>query len=346
MPRLRRVRSSCPGIGRRRHGKGFSYRSADGRAVEDPQALEWIGSLGIPPAWSDVWICPDPLGHLQATGTDAAGRRQYLYHPDWRARRDVQKFRRIESFARQLGPLRASVERNLALDGMPRDRVLACAIRLLDQGAFRIGSESYAERNGSFGLATLRKSHVTLEPDRAIFDYTAKSGKRRIQEVFDPEVLSIVRELKGRTGGGRELLAYRVGSRWRDVRSGEINDHIQSLIGEEYSAKDFRTWQATVLAAVRLAVADADREPSSSERRIVTLVVKETADYLGNTPAVCRSSYIDPRVFERFRDGITIGDRLEGLEALQPPSDTAMRVEVEAAVLDLLEGALRPARAA
>ena len=333
MSRLHRVDPAAPGLARRRRGRGFSFEDQRGRAVHDEQVLERIAGLAIPPAWTDVWICADPEGHLQAAGTDAAGRRQYLYHPIWRARQDSRKFERIESFARALPDMRAAYEQALDLDGLPEERVMAAAVRLLDRATFRIGSETYADRNGSFGLATIRKSHVQVEGSTLTFDYTGKAGVRRVHRIDDPLLVSIVERLKRRRSGGLELLAYRDGRRWVDVRSSDINAYIKRLVGAEHSAKDFRTWHATVLAAVDIAAAEPALEGATAKKRTVAGTVRRVAEHLGNTPAVCRSSYIDPRVFDRFNENRTIASALGGIEDTDP--DLA-RAEVERAVLDLL----------
>jgi DNA topoisomerase I len=341
MPRLRRVDCSGPGIHRRRRGRGFEYLDEEGRRITEPSVLERIDALAIPPAWGDVWICPYPFGHIQATGIDAAGRKQYRYHDLWRERRDQQKFDSMLEFARSLPRLRARVERDLALAGMPRERALACAARLLDRGFFRIGSEDYAEENDTYGIATMQKRHVTVRGDEVIFDYESKNGKRRVQVIGDPSVAEVVRVLRRRRGGGQELLAYRNGRRWVDVSSGDVNAYVKEASGGDFSAKDFRTWSATVLAAVALAVsAPAAARAPSARKRAKTRAVKEVARYLGNTPAVCRASYIDPRVFDRFDSGLTIGGVLPVLA-----DDTGVWPEVqgtvEEAVLDLIEGAER-----
>ncbi len=333
MPRLHRVDPAAPGLARRRRGRGFSYEDRRGRPVDDERVLERIAGLAIPPAWTDVWICADPDGHLQAAGTDAAGRRQYIYHPVWRARQDSRKFQRIESFARALPDLRVACERALDLDGLPQDTVMAAAVRLLDRATFRIGSETYADRNGSFGLATIRKSHVQVEGSTLLFDYTGKAGVRRIHRIDDPLLAPIVERLKRRRSGGVELLAYRDDRRWVDVRSSDINAYIKRLVGEEHSAKDFRTWHATVLAALDIAAAEPSLGSATATRRTVAGTVRRVAEHLGNTPAVCRASYIDPRVFDRFNEGLTIAREFQGIDGLDP--DDA-RAEVERAVLDLL----------
>lgn len=339
MPRLRRSDPGSPGLIRRRRGRGFELLDPEGRRVEDPDVLARVNALVIPPAWTDVWISPDPLGHIQATGTDAAGRRQYRYHDDWHARRARRKFSDMERFAQALPALRERVEEHLtASDELEEDRVLACVVRLLDRGFFRIGCEGYAERNGTYGLATMRKEHVTVLPgDTLVFDYPAKHGIRRIQHVIDPHATDIVRRLKRRRGGGPELFAHRRGREWYDVRSEHINGWLKAQTGMEISAKDFRTWNATVLAAVAVAVTEPPKS-KTARRRATVRAVKEVARYLGNTPAVCRSSYIDPRVFDRFDAGQTIRGVMRDLSAIPEPGEPATQGPIEAAVLDLLTG--------
>jgi DNA topoisomerase IB len=336
MARLRKADCSGPGIRRRRRGKGFEYLDEDGEKIADPEVLERIGELRIPPAWADVWICPYPLGHLQATGVDAAGRKQYLYHQQWRARRDQEKFDEMIDFARALPLMRKRVTRHLRGNELTRERVLACAVRLLDRGFFRVGGEDYAVENESYGLATMRKEHVTVESSGAItFDYPAKSGQRRVQSVVDPDVYEIVKELKRRRGGGDELLAYRDGRLWRDIKSADINEYVKRVTGGDFSAKDFRTWNATVLAAVALAVSGQATKSKTGRKRAITRAIKEVAHYLGNTPAVCRSSYIDPRVFDRFQGGLTIGGVLPMLVDVET-DNASLQGAVEEAVIDLI----------
>ena len=342
MPRLRRSDCAGPGILRRGRGRGFEYLDKDGERIEDEDVLERIRELVIPPAWKDVWICPYPFGHIQAVGTDAAGRRQYLYHEQWRARRDQQKFDEMLRFARVLPRVRRTAEKDLARRGLPRARVLACSVRLLDRGFFRVGTEDYAEQNRTYGVATMQKRHVTLGPNGLlVFDYVAKSGKKRVQSVVDPKVYAVVKKLKERRGG-RELLAFKDGRSWVDVRSDHINEYIKAIAGEDFSAKDFRTWHGTVIAAVVLAKANEKAKTISARKRAVSAAMKEVAGYLGNTPAVCRASYIDPRVFDRYRDGITIGGALERLGDVDL-GEPATLGTVEEAVLDLLEESKSPA---
>jgi len=354
MPRLRRSDCSSSGIKRVGRGRGFSYLDAHGDAIDEPEVVERVRALGIPPAWKDVWICPFPNGHIQATGVDAAGRKQYVYHADWRRRRDAEKFDEMLSFARALSALRERVQadlqpsgddrsargRNAAgrKDGLTRERVLACAVRLLDRGFFRIGTEEYTVANESFGLATMRKSHVTVEDGGTmVFDYPAKSGKRRVQAMVDPLVVDIIAQLKRRRGGGDELLAFKVGRRWQDVKSDEINVYLKEVTGAGYSAKDFRTWNATVLAAVALAVAGEVAGSPSGRKRAISRAVKEVAHYLGNTPTVARASYIDPRVFDAYEGGLIIRPALEQAGDMPEGELTIHHRAVEEAVLDLID---------
>ena len=346
MPRVHRVEPTVAGYTRRKRGKGFGYLDARGRAIEDPQTVERIRALAIPPAWTDVWICPDPWGHIQATGVDAAGRRQYLYHPRWREWRDRLKFRRMHEFARVLPVLRETVATHLELPGMPREKALAAAIRLLDRGSFRIGSEAYAERNNSYGLATLRKDHVRIDDDGVRFDYTAKGGKRRVVLVRDPQIETVMRELKARRSGGSEILAYRDddGGAWRDVRSADVNEYLKEVTGGRFTAKDFRTWHATVLAAIALS-RHADVRPSiTARKRAVTSAIKEVAEFLGNTPTVCRQSYIDPRVLDRYFEGATIAAIVDSLPRDDDDDlvDPGVQAQIEEAVLDLIAGRIEP----
>ncbi len=340
MSRLRRADCSGPGIHRVRRGRGFAYFDDGGERVNEREVLERIGELGIPPAWNDVWICPYPDGHLQATGVDAAGRKQYRYHDAWRARRDAEKFADMARFARALPRLRERVDADLTgATALTRERVLACAVRLLDRGFFRIGSEEYTVTNESYGLATMRKQHVKVRDGRTmVFDYPAKSGKRQVHAVVDPLAVGIVIALKRRRGGGRELLAYKERGRWHDVRSADINAYLKEATGDGFSAKDFRTWSATVICAWALAVSGPAHGARTSRRRAITRAIQETSRYLGNTPAVCRASYIDPRIFDAFQAGMVLDERLmtRALDASPgalPIHDRA----VEEAVLDLLD---------
>jgi len=337
MPRLRRVDCSSTGITRRKAGRGFAYFEYGGRRITDDEVLRRIEALAIPPAWTDVWICPHPGGHIQATGVDAAGRRQYRYHDQWRVRRDAEKFDRMLDFARALPAMREQVFTDLSSRGLTRERVLACAVRLLDLGFFRIGTETYAARNKTFGLATMRCEHVRVARDGTIhFDYAAKTGKRHVVSMADPEVLRVVGSLKRRRGGGPELLAYRNGESWRDVRAGDINDYIHEVSQPEFTAKDFRTWNATVLAAVALAVSTEAPTGAAARKRAVARAIQEVAHYLGNTPAVCRSSYVDPRVVDSYNAGVTIRWDLTQIGADAEYGQVTTQGAIERAVLRML----------
>jgi len=331
--RLHRSDSSAAGIHRRRRGRGFSFEDAEGTPITDEGTLERIRDLTIPPAWKDVWISPDPLGHIQATGFDEAGRKQYRYHDRWDLRRASRKYAAMREFAVALPKLRRAVRRDIELEGMPRERALATAVRLLDLGFFRIGGEEYAETNESYGLATIRREHVHREGEEIVFDFPAKSNQRRIQSIGDEGATAALEAMRRRRGGPEDLLAWKEGRRWRDVRSGDINDYIQDVLGDEYSAKDFRTWSGTVLAAAALA---GEEKPASdaAAKRTIAAAVKTVATALGNTPAVCRRSYIDPRVFDRYRDGETIdlGRRV----AAKGTMSERTRQRVERQVLDLI----------
>lgn len=329
-----------PGIRRRRCGRGFRYLGPDG-APPGAGELMRIKALVIPPAWEDVWICPAPDGHIQAVGTDAAGRRQYLYHPRWRELRDREKFDRMREFGRALPWIRAVVARHLNGRDLSRERVLAAAVRLIDLGFFRAGGEEYAASNGSFGLATIRREHVTCRKDEITFDYTAKGGKHREQAVADDDVCAVVMSLKRRRSAPDigDLLVYRSGKRWHNVTAADINDYLGEISGSDFTAKDFRTWHATVLAAVGLAVSEPAAESPTARKRAVARVVREVAGYLGNTPAVARASYIDPRVIECYAEGVTIAPALGKLGEGREFGDAATAGYAEKAVLDLLASA-------
>lgn len=358
MPRLKRVDCARPGIRRQRRGRGFIYIDADGSRVDDEVTLQRIADLAIPPAWQDVWICPAANGHIQATGTDAAGRRQYRYHDHWRLARDREKHERMLEFAAALPAARERMLEDVQRPHLDRQRVLGAAARLLDLGFFRIGSEAYApgehdaivegQPAGSFGLATMRQEHVTCSRGLVTFDYIAKSGKHRVQSVADADICKLVTLLKRRRSGGVELLAYRGPDGWVDIKSHDINAYLREITGGDFTAKDFRTWHATVLCAVALAVSDVAPVSESGRRRAVTRAVKEVAHYLGNTPTVCRSSYIDPRVIDLYNDGVTIRGELNRLGDDAEFGELATQGAIEAAVHRMLrepERARRKARA-
>lgn len=336
MPRLRRSDQSRPGITRVRRGKGFQYLDPFGQPLDDPEALVRIRTLAIPPAWNEVWICPYPNGHIQAIGYDIAGRKQYLYHPHWRTMRDQLKFQHMIEFAHCLPDLRRQTRQCLMAPEMSRERVLAAAARMLDRGAFRLGSEQYTEKHSTFGIATILKSHVRLGPGSSItFDFIAKHQQRQIHEIVDPDIYDIIATLKKRRSG-TELLAYKVGGRWVDVKSADINLFLKETSGGDFTAKDFRTWTATVLAAVALSK-KLDAKSATARKRAVVAAVKEVAQSIGNTPAVCRSSYIYPRVIDDYLAGTTIAPAIEDLNR-EKLGEWGFREAVDAAVLSLLEG--------
>ncbi len=337
-PRLRRSNPSLPGYTRIRRGARFGYCDVDGTPLTDPDALSRIKDLAIPPAWRDVWICPDPLGHLQATGVDAAGRLQYRYHDRWREQQDHKKFTLMLAFAQTLPDMRKHVIKTMrAGKQLDRVRVLACAVRLLDVGLFRIGSEVYEREDGHLGLATIAKANVATADGHVTFDYISKEGIRRLQTIEDPLCTEIVAALKRRRGGGEHLFAYRDRREWHPVHSQHINEFLKGLIGEQYSAKNFRTWNGTVLAAVSLAGARQDATSQRARQRAIAAAARDVSEVLGNTPAVARRSYIDPRVFDRFLCGRTIAGELDWGAALNESGDRR-RALVERAVLDLLAG--------
>jgi DNA topoisomerase IB len=333
MSALHHVDRGTPGYTRRRHGRGFVYLDEERRPIRDGRIAR-IRSLAIPPAWIDVWICPDERGHLQATGIDSAGRLQYLYHVDWRTQRDRAKFERVEGFAEALPRVREQVARDIRRRGYPRERILACAIRLLDRGLFRVGTEDYVG-NGSFGLATLRREHVVVRRAAVAFDYVGKAGKRHVLEIADPDVVRIMRALRRRRAAPTdELLVWNDGGTWRTMRAADINAYLKETSDVDFSTKDFRTWHGTVLAATVLAEHGIETSVRGSKRAI-RHAADVVSEHLGNTPAVARRSYIDPRVIARYLEGDVVD--LSGVPA------EAQRGSVEAAVLRLLRR--HPARA-
>lgn len=302
---MRRSVVGGPGIKRIRRGRGFSYQKPDGQPVTDRAVLKRIEELVIPPAWKAVWICPQPNGHIQAVGTDAAGRRQYLYHPQWQQERSEEKFDRVLEMSAALPNWRERIANDLTDRGLRRDRVLALGLRLLDLGYFRAGGEQYAEENNSFGIATLQCEHVTLHADGVEFDYPAKSGVRRTLLVEDPEVVRAVRALQRQRKAGERFLAFRTSTDWVEVHADDLNLRFKEMVGGDYTVKDLRTWHGTVLAAEAFVDADPPVDPKVV-KRVESAVMREVSEGLGNTPAVARSAYVDPRVVDAYRKGMTI----------------------------------------
>jgi DNA topoisomerase I len=334
MARLRRVSPQMKGWTRRRAGKGFAYYDAEGGRLPK-EDIERIRSLAIPPAWQDVWICPWPYGHIQAIGTDAAGRRQYLYHPDWRIKRDELKFDRVKVAGTRLAKARERIIDDLRGEGMPLARAAATATRLLDLGYFRIGSDAYADANGSFGLTTLERRHVRRQGQDLVFSFTGKSGIEHSITISDPHVIESLNLMRKRRGGSTRLLAYRGEARWADLDASAVNAYISQMIAEDLTAKDFRTWHATVLAAVALAQSPEKGDTKSSQKRAVKAAVEEVSAYLGNTPTIARKSYIDPRVIDQYESGVTIKATL----AKRYRDDSSRQAAIEKAVGRLIDGA-------
>ncbi|MGA5822994.1 DNA topoisomerase IB [Kitasatospora sp. NPDC094028] len=336
--RLRTTDPQRPGWRRVRRGRGFSYLHEDGSPVSDPDEVARLRRLAIPPAWREVWICPWPNGHLQALGTDAAGRRQYLYHPAFRAQREAAKHEHVLDVAARLPDLREQVRADLEQRGLCRERVLGCAARLLDLGLFRIGSDCYTRVNESFGLTTLRPEHVRVHRSAVVFDFPAKSGRRCEQLVRDPGSGAVVAALLRRREEGERLLAFWEHRRWHEVHGADLNAYLAQATGVDVTAKDFRTWHATVLAAIALGASDqvAADGSQADRRRAVARAVREVADYLGNTPAVCRASYINPRLIELFEQGRTIAGDLGRIGEDAAPGQSGAHGAVEQAVRELL----------
>jgi DNA topoisomerase-1 len=307
--RLRRVSVSSPGYSRRPKGDEWVFLDVEGVPLTDAEEVARCTRLAVPPAWADVWICRFPNGHVQAFGRDDAGRGQYIYHEQWQARRARRKHDHVLEVGRRLPAARARVTRDLGRPRMPRQKVLALAFRLLDEAYFRAGGEIYARRHRSYGLATIRKEHARVRRDGTVhFRYPAKSGQVRDVLVEDPVVADLVTTLKRRRGGV-ELLAWREEGPpavWRDVTTSDVLQDVKDRLGDDATPKDFRTWHATVLTARALAAVEA---PSSqrARARTITAIVRDVAEELGNTPAVARSSYIDPRLFDLWEQGRTIG---------------------------------------
>jgi DNA topoisomerase-1 len=298
---LRYVSDTAPGIRRVARGHGFRYVDANGRAVRDAATLARIRSLAIPPAYSDVWICSDPRGHLQATGRDARGRKQYRYHPRWRTVRDETKFERMVAFSDALAKIRARLERDLALDGLPRNKVLATVVSLLESTCIRVGNDEYARNNHSFGLTTLRDRHVEIDGATIRFEFRGKSGKSHSCDVTDARLARIVRRCQAIPG--EELFQYldEDGNR-QSIGSGDVNDYLRDISGEEFTAKDFRTWAGTVLAVEALTELGAGEDAKATKSNVIEAIDRVAAQ-LNNTRAVCRKYYIHPLIFDAYEAG-------------------------------------------
>jgi DNA topoisomerase-1 len=329
---LRYSTDARPGITRKRAGRGFSYRRPDGDLIRDATVLARIRALAIPPAWTDVWICPDPAGHLQATGRDAKGRKQYRYHERWRTGRDNAKFERLIDFARVLPRIRRRCDADLATPGLTREKVLAAVVRLLETTLIRVGNDEYARLNRSFGLTTLESRHATVTGTKVRFRFRGKSGRQNEVGIRDRRLAAIVRRCQDLPG--QELFQY-VGDDGEphDVASDDVNDYLREISGIEITAKDFRTWAGTVLAYRALRALAPGTDDRSSRKNVVE-AVRFTSDRLGNTPAVARRSYVHPAILEAYMDGSIGGALLEAAEdQTVPPSAPDPREERQVVAL-------------
>jgi len=338
---LRYSTDSRPGITRRRAGRGFGYRTADGETIRDHAVLGRIRRLAIPPAWTDVWICADPAGHLQATGRDARGRKQYRYHARWRSGRDDAKFERLIDFARVLPRIRKRCDADLARRGLDREKVLAAVVRLLELTLIRVGNDEYARLNRSFGLTTLERRHARVEGTSIRFRFRGKSGQRHEVGIRDRRLAAIVRRCQDLPG--QDLFQYvDDDGATHDVVSDDVNDYLREISGADVTAKDFRTWAGTVLA-YRALRALAPGEDERAARHNVVEAVRLTAGRLGNTPAVARNSYVHPAILEAYLDGKIRGALLEAAEEQRRPPSAPDREE-EREVVRLLRARLRSAK--
>ena len=336
---LRYVSDTMPGIRRKRSGSGFSYVGPDGKAVKDPATIARIRSLAIPPAYVDVWICPSANGHIQAIGRDARGRKQYRYHPKWRETRDETKFGRILAFSEALPAIRRRVENDLSKPGLPREKVLATVVRLLDCTGIRIGNDEYARSNRSFGLTTLQDRHVEISGSNMRFEFRGKSGKTHSVTLSDRRLARIVRRCQEIPG--EDLFQYLDGDGVRQtISSGDVNDYLREISGQEFTAKDFRTWSGTKLAVSALAEMG-DCTSKSQIKKNILRAIDSVADQLNNTRAVCRNYYVHPCVFEVY----AAGTMLEILQSGTSPSTKSQLDTDEAAVVWLLHQQLKQAKA-
>ena len=333
---LRYVNDTMPGVRRRRAGKGFSYIGPDGERFTDVDRVAWFKRLAIPPAWTDVWISPIKRGHIQATGRDARGRKQYRYHPRWREVRDEAKYGRLIEFARALPRIRKRTDRDLRRRGLPREKVLALVVRLLEETLIRVGNEEYKRENDSFGLSTLRDRHVKEDRSGLRFSFTGKSGKEHVVPVRDRRLARLVKQCQELPG--YELFQYVDDDGQRQsIDSGEVNQYLREISGAEFTAKDFRTWAGTVAASLALQDFLEVAEDAGRKKAIVG-AIERVAGQLGNTPAVCRAAYIHPDVLESYLDG-TLVDALSARARGAGRGAHALRPE-EAAVLGLLQSRL------
>jgi DNA topoisomerase-1 len=331
---LRYVSDTMPGIRRKRAGKHFSYIGLDGKPIHDKKELERIRAIGIPPAWTNVWICPNPRGHIQATGRDAKGRKQYRYHTQWRKIRDETKYDRMVDFGKALPHIREHVAHDLALAGMPREKILAAVVRLLDRTSIRVGNEEYARENGSFGLTTMRNDHVDVEGSEIQFHFRGKGGKEHTIDIKDRQLARIVKKCQDLPG--HELFEYiDENKELRTIESDDVNEYLRQISGHDFTAKDFRTWAGTVTATCALQDLG-EYESQTQAKKNVVRAIEVAAQHLGNTPTICRKSYVHPEVIDAYLNGAL-------LEALDQHNEHAIQQALhglrpeEIAVLDFLQ---------
>lgn len=329
----------APGYARRRAGSGFAYRDPDGKPVRDAATIARLRALAIPPAWTEVWICADPRGHVQAIGRDAKGRLQYRYHPAWRAARDVEKYAKLVPFCRGLPALRRRVARDLAADGCARDTVAAAVVALLERGYLRVGNDEYARANGSYGATTLEGRHLRLHGDQLELHYVGKSGIERHLTIEDGTLAEVLRRIR-RLPGPR-LFQYQRDDRVFGITSVDVNRYLRAVIGDEFSAKDFRTWAATIGCALRLATLAPPDSPTAVARAI-TKTIKEVAAHLGHTATVCRSSYIHPGILDSFSDGTLAAHFPDAARKLRAFDAGVGRAAAERCLIALLDRQAAP----
>ncbi len=335
--KLRYVSDERPGLRRERRGKGFSYREAGGNLVKDEKTLARIKSLAVPPAWTEVWICPSPSGHLQATGRDARGRKQYRYHPRWREVRDETKYSRMIAFGEALPKIRERVREDMSRRGLPREKVLATIVRLLESTLIRVGNDEYAQENKSYGLTTMRDRHARVSGSKLEFAFQGKSSVKHHIELKDKQLASIVKRCRDLPG--YELFQYldEDGGR-RSVDSGDVNDYLKEVAGEDFTAKDFRTWAGTVLATMALQEFEAFDSQAQAKKNVLA-AIESVAKELGNTPAICCKCYVHPEVLSSYLDGSLIEILKKRAEKELAESLTELKPE-EAAVLVFLRARL------
>jgi DNA topoisomerase I len=338
---LRYVTDDTPGYKRRSTGKRFVYTTVEGKVIRDADRISRIESLAIPPAWRDVWICPLANGHLQATGRDAKGRKQHRYHPRWREVRDQTKYDKMFAFAKQLPAIRRQVEADLALPGLPRQKVLATVVRLLETGMIRVGNEEYARQNKSFGVATLRSRHVNVSGSNIRFEFRGKSGVQQALDLNDRRLAKIIKQCQELPG--HELFQYVDDDGARNtIGSADVNDYLRAIAGDDFSSKDFRTWAGTVLAARSLA--ELHRVAGKAVKKNIARAIETVAKQLGNTKTVCRKCYVHPVVFEAYADGSLMQISHRRLKKFKAAAAVHDLNSDEAAVLALLEQRVKEGR--